>query len=483
MTKEQRRTIFAFIIGAIIYFFVPASFGLTEDGEKLLAVFIPTVYMWLAVGGSWPSLISVGMVTLLGVIPGASAFNAFWGNIYVAVFIPFFMMAQVLEDSGAIAYIVKWMISRKFVHGRPKLFTLMFTLAIIFVSLFSFPLAAGVLFFKILSQLSEQIGYTRDDEFFRAHGLLIGWLGQTVDGCLIWGRAFIISMVGVIAGLGFPGFTVNSFMTIGLLYLLFITIFALIIVFFWIRPDSTKMIAYDDEAIREELKREPMSKQAKYALIGMGACLLMYLVSSMSIFEPASGYLTACSIAMPVTLVCGILCFVHADGKPVMDLGAIAPKMPWGSVIFLGCVMFYASIIGGEQFGVVAFLSNILGPVVTSIPTQLAILVGFVFAAVITSIGSNAVACIVTSASFMPAFLAAGMEPARVLAFGACLIAICASAFATKSACATMSQVYCEAGIEYTGTFKYSAALLLVMILVCAFVIMPIASGVLAAVV
>lgn len=474
LTKDQKHLIISVIIGALILFLVPAANGLTEQGVRLLAVFIPTIYLWMTVGGGWSCWISVTAGVLLAAYEGTVAFTGIWGSIFVAVLIPFFMIATVLDESGALEWIVKWMISRKFVHGRPTLFTIMFTLAMLLVSIFTVPIVVSVLFFKILNQTCKSIGYTRKDSFYRAHGLLIAWLAQTCDGCLIWGRAYILSMVTVIVGLGFEKFSPTGYMKIGLIYLALITVAALLLVKFWIRPDVSKFANFDDAAIRQELKDHPMSKRAKIALGGMLVVLAMYILASITALGPVSGYLSGLSIAAPVMLVCALLCVITADGKPVMNLGEAATKISWPTIIFMGTIMYYAGTVGKADYGITTFMQNLLAPYVGSIPAVLAFFIGLAIASVITNLASNSVAVIVTCASFVPAFMSVpGISPAKILTFASCIIAVCGTAFCTYGACATMGVVYCDEGIDYKGTPKYSIVLCLIMVILCGVLLIP----------
>lgn len=120
------------------------------SGIAMLSVFLPTIYLWLTCGTSWTSLLSVTVAVLLGTYAGANAYGTLWGNVVGAAVIPFLMVATVLEESGAFEWIVKWIISRKFIHGRPTLFMIMFTLAMIVISIFTAPQVVAVLFFKLL---------------------------------------------------------------------------------------------------------------------------------------------------------------------------------------------------------------------------------------------------------------------------------------------------------------------------------------------
>lgn len=474
LTKDQRNLIIAVVIGALIFFLLPAQNGLTEQGVRLLAVFIPTIFLWMTVGGSWASWASISAGVLLSAYEGTAAFTGLWGSTFVTVLIPFFMIATVLDESGALEWLVKWMISRKFVHGRPTLFTIMFTLAMILVSIFTVPIVVTVMFFKILGQICRSIGYSRDDSFYRAHGMLVAWIGQTCDGCLIWGRAYILSMVTVVVGLGFTGFDTTSYMKIGLIYLALFTVAALLIVKLWIRPDTSKFVNFDDAAIRQELKENPMSKRGKIAFGGMLVVLAMYILASITALDPVASYLSGLSITGPVMIVCSLLCVITADGKPVMNLGETAAKISWPTIAFMGTIMYYASIFGGEDYGITTFLQNLLSPYVGLLPAGVAIFVALAIASLITNVASNSVAAIVTMASFVPVFLSgSAISQGRILTFSACVIAICATAFCTYSACATMGVVYCEEGIDYKGTPKYSIVLCAIMVVLCAVLLVP----------
>lgn len=475
MNKNQRTFIAAVIIGLLIYCFMPAANGLTELGVKLLAVFIPTIFLWLTLGGAaWASLLSVTMIVMLGVYDGNLAYQMQWGGTLVAMVIPFYMLAGALEETGALEYIVKWICSRKIVHGRPTLFTILFVISLVIVNVFISPMITIVMFFRILKEIAASMGVSRDEDFYRAHGLLIGWISQICDGCLIWGRPFILSMVAVVAGLGFEQFTITEYFKLSGLYLIGVLIVAVLIVKLWIRPDVTKFNNFDDAAIRKQLKESPLSKEAKISLAGMVVVLLCYVLASISVLGPVADALSVLPVAAPVTLVVDLLCVITVNGKPVMDFGKAATKLPWGTIAFLGSIMFYAGIFGREEYGVSVLLRNLLTPLVSNIPVTLALIAGLGLASIFTNVASNSVATIVVTASFIPAMLATGMDRAKVLAFGACVIAICATAICTISACGAMGVVYCDDGIEYKGTAKYSVLLCAIMVIFCTFVLIPV---------
>ena len=478
--------LFCVILGVIIYFFMPAENGLTPLGVKLLSVFIPTVVCWLIIGGTgWSALLSVTMIVLQGVYDGNLTYQMQWGTALIAMVIPFFMLAYVLEKSGAIEYFVKWLISRKIVHGRPKLFMVIFAVSLIIINAFVHLYVVMVLYFKILKQIATDIGETETSSFYTAHGLLIGWISQFCDGTLIWMRPWIASMVAIIASYGFSSFTISEFLKLSFLYLVVATVVLLLLIGVWVRPDLSKLKNFDDAAMREELKKAPMSKTAKIAFIGMGVVMLCNVIATVSFLGPVSSYFAALPYAAPVTLVVTLLAIIYVEGKPVIDLGEAARYVPWETLMFLGAIMFYASIFGGDEYGVNLLLQNLLTPLVNGIPLSVAILLGLAGACIFTNLASNSVAVIVAGASFIPAMLnIPGINHAQVLAFGACIILASGTAICTRSACGAMALFYAKEHLPWNRKIlSYGIVICTIMILFAFFVLVPLGTNIYAGVV
>lgn len=475
MNKQQKSFIVAIVLGLCIYFFVPTTNGLTQSGVTLLSVFIPTIYLWLTCGTGWTSLLSVTMVVLLGAYQGVPAYMTLWGNICAAAVIPFLMVATVLEESGAFEWIVKWIVSRKFIHGRPTLFLVMMILSMVVISIFTAPQVVVVLFFDLLSEVTTTIGYTKEDSFYKSHGLVIGWISQICDGVLIWGRPYLLTMVAVVAGLGFTNFTIMTYFKFAFFYLLIAILVIMLIVKFWLRPDVSKFANYDDEKIRRDLKENPISKRGKIAILGMLVILLSYILSSLEFLGPVQAYFSSITIAGSVTFVCALLCVITVEGKPVLDLNKAASKVPWAMVFFLGAIMFYASAVGDDMYGISLCMQNVLSPVVSHLPSVVAILIGLIFACVATNFCSNSVSGVVVCSSFIPALMSiSNVQTSQVIAFACGVIAICSTAVCTVSACPTMGIVYSDIGIPYKGTTKYSVGLCVCMVICTACILIPI---------
>lgn len=487
LTSEKHpclgRILFCVVVGLIIYFFMPAFNGLTPLGVKYLSVFIPVVISWLVIGGTpWASLIGVTLMAMLGVWDGNELYSMQWGTALVAMVIPFFMLAYVLEQSGAIEWFVKWLISRKIVHGRPKIFMIIFAASLILVNAFVHPFVAVVLYFKILKQIAQDIGEGEDSGFYTSGGILIGWISQFADGTLIWMRPWLVSMCAVIAGYGFDGFNISVFIKVSFIYILFLTAVVLCIIFFLIKPDLSKLKNFDDAAMRAELTAHPMNKTAKIAFGAMGVVLVANIIATLSFFGPVSTYFAALPYAAPVTLVVAILAIIYVEGGPIVKIGEAAKHVPWESVIFLGTIMVFASTFNAEQFGIAEMLKNSLAPLVQGIPFTASLFLGLFGTCLFTNVASNSVAVIVGGACFIPALLSMpGVDEARILAFGACIILAAGTAIATRSACGVMALTYTDIHLIWNKKILFYAVLTCIIgMLFCIFVLVPFGSTVLA---
>ncbi len=140
----------AVIIGAAIQLFVPAG-GLTPAGVSMLAVFIPTIILWIGIGTGWTSFLALTVLALMQVLDGQTVFNTAWGNSVNVVIIPMLIIVQVMIDSGAMQH-CQWIISRRIVGGRPYVFYALLCLAIFVIGTVVYPVIMCFIFPKFHRQ-------------------------------------------------------------------------------------------------------------------------------------------------------------------------------------------------------------------------------------------------------------------------------------------------------------------------------------------
>ena len=479
MRKELKHIFIAVLLGCLC-FMLPRGYGLTAAGIRLLAVFLPTVYLWITCGLGWPSLLSVTMAILLRTADGSRVYSAFWGNSCVALVVPFFMLAGTLEESGAMEWLVKWILSRQMISGRPTLFRILYCFAIVLVTSFCGAQVSCLIMFRILREIADSIGCDDRSEFYRSHGLLTVWVTQSMDGVRPWGRPHTMTLVGLLIGLGFSDITVFTTLCVGIPFGASVIVTACLLVRLWMKPDMEPFTSYRPEMISCELKKKPLTLSGKSTLIALAAIMLFWILAEMKFLGPVSVYFSSISLAAPVCLAAVVLCVLRIDGKPIMDLRKALAKVPWSVILFLGATMFYAEYFGREEYGIAAFMKNILHPLLVRISPWGVIVIGMCFASLMTNFCSNTVTGIVVISAVVPILQTMPDVPDNlILAFGLACISITTAAFCTVSACPAMGICYGEGGVDYHGTVKYSAVFCAIQCVVMCALIIPFAAMVL----
>ena len=479
MGKEWKHLFIAVLLGCLC-FMLPHGYGLTVAGTRLLAVFLPTIYLWITCGLGWPSLFSVTMVILLRVAEGNRVYSSFWGNSCVALVVPFFMLAGTLEESGAMEWVVKWILSRHWITGRPTLFRILFCLSIVLVTSFCGAQVSCLIMFRILREIAASIGCDEYSGFYRSHGLLTVWVTQSMDGVRPWGRPHTMTLVSLLIGFGFSDISIFTTLCVGIPFGVSVIVTACLLVRFWMKPDMKAFMSYRPEMVSCELKKKPLTHSGRATLIALAAIILSWILAEMKFLGQTAAYFSAISLTAPVCLAVVVLCVLRIDGKPVMDLRKAMARVPWSVIFFLGATMFYAEYIGKEEFGITAFLKNVLHPLMVGISPWGVIGIGICFASLITNFCSNTVTGIVIISSVVPILQAMpGIPDSLILAFGLACISITAAAFCTVSACPAMGICYGEGGVEYRGTVKYSAVFCVIQCVVMCALIIPFAAMVL----
>ena len=66
--KQCIHIIIALLLLIVVKLVVPAENGLTEVGVNVLAVLAPILYLWIAVGTDWTSLLALAAIICTGVL-------------------------------------------------------------------------------------------------------------------------------------------------------------------------------------------------------------------------------------------------------------------------------------------------------------------------------------------------------------------------------------------------------------------------------
>lgn len=422
----------------LFQFLLPAPAPLTRAGMGVVGIFLGTVYLWIRVDIGWPSLFFLGLVGMTGVSKVSTLFTSTWGNVMVPFLICAFLLNMVMADTGLSRRFALFFITRKGNRGRPWRLLTMFFLAVMLMGLVSTSSAITVMFMAIAEEIFHMTGYKKGDRLVEAVMIGIFWVAQGAMAFTPISHVLIpmifeyiirdfgitvtytrYSLAFILAGIGF---------FIGWMLLLR----------FVIRPDVDKLKDLDIDALKASLK--PWSKEERTILIVYLAVIITWcfpdLIGLVPALKPLASWMSALGSAVPAMVAVGILCFIHYDGKPMLDIKECSRRLPWGNVFMMAAVMGMGYVFGLETVGVSAWLTTVIQPVISGLSPTLFVLMVIVFITVLTDFISNTLSASMYTVIIPIALAVPGVNPIVV----ALLIAAgCNSSFTFPSGCPAAS--------------------------------------------
>ena len=364
--KTYLHIIIAIIIGVVLLNAVPAVNGLSEVGVKVIAVFVPVLYLWLTVGTDWTSWLALALIFMTGIMAPAAVYAGTFGSPLIITVIGMMAFSKVLVDTGVIDTAVKWAMTREIVRNRPYVFMIMIFVVCAVVSVFMDVGAVTLVFIAVIKVACEQIGYKKGDPFCTALFLGLFWITNAWNGGSPLGHALPIIMMNAATAGGYE-ITFAKWMSIGIPAALIMTVIAIVFICLIWRPEASKFKNYDLDAIKKEIK--PLTKQGIITIVLLVLVVLYWVLPtifpSMLPAKIAAVYSTW-GTTLPLIIAMALLCIIHINGKPITTFREMTSTSTVTVLLFIGAVSVLGSAISSPDTGISACLANILSPITSS---------------------------------------------------------------------------------------------------------------------
>ncbi|MCL2366069.1 MAG: SLC13 family permease [Oscillospiraceae bacterium] len=366
----------AIIIGLLIGIVIPPGNGITREGLTVLAIFVPTLYLWMAIAPTtWVSILFLAAFAMTGIRTPGQVWSQSVGHFTFTLVMIFMLFDNCLRETGAIKSVSDWFITRKFTQGRPYLFLFMFYASNLIIGLFMQNLALAIMFVALTTKICASIGVKRGDSLYT-----IMFLG------VVWGNAvnhiaspIAKSIPNIIIGL------VNNTLDVHLSYAQWIMVgFPFMVVMLGVtmlgvrifNPDVTPLRNFDISEFRKE--RKPLGKRGKIALGALVAIFLVIMIPEtlfvMGVENAILSFIISQTITVWAIVMVVILCLIRVkdegsgEVKPVLDFPAAMKDVNVGVLLFIACVIFIGGPLGAGSAGIVDWMGNIFGPIAAALP-------------------------------------------------------------------------------------------------------------------
>jgi len=479
LSKETLLT----IIGVVIIFFfrfLPAPSGLVELDMQIAGIFIGTIFLWLFVSTSWPSIIVIAALIMTPLYTTAQGLAASMGS-WVTSFVLFSSMCTyALTKTGFLRRCAIWFITRPVAKNKPWLFLALFFLGPLVVGSFMSPLPTFIVFAAIAEQIYLELGYKKGDRFPQmVHLVILGLASLSTATTPIAHSVPILGFSLYEQDTGMPiDFTQYTIFGIAISVVIY---FAFILIMKYIfKPDLDRIRSIDTDFLTKDLK--PMGAEEKTALIIFGIVVLFWMLPGIvrSAFpnNALANYWNTLGAAVPPLLGTVALCLVHVKGKPIMDMGESIKAAPWVAVMMVAGTMLLGNALTHSDIGLTSWIVSILEPFVKGLSPMMFVFIVSMFVVIMTNFASNTVTVTVTYSFVLPLIYSGvigGVNPAALT----CVIGAGASlALATPPATGHAAVAVGTGWLKNEIMFKYGMTLAIIQGLVLAFIGYPIAAAI-----
>jgi len=397
---------FMFVFGRII----PPWGPVTVAGVQVIGIFIGALVLMVSgFGMLLPGLLAFVAMVVSDYSTTAKLVSGLLGNSTALMMVAVLPVAYCLTSSGTGLVLAKKLMTSRIARSSPTLFTGCILLGFLLTGQFLSPTAGIMMGFPLLDNITDVMGYKRDDQYPRF--LTLGaYITIVVANAVLPHKIIIVSIVaafnvGMAAITGYT-WSYGTHVLVALIALLIILVVYPLGMKFLFRVDFSKFKNFDPTKVEGMSKEDcTFTKTQRVCLSAFGVGILYPLLS---IFLPAEWAFTTFwnDISLPVWFfaILIVLTLVRVDGKKIADLeGAFKNGVIWNLVIGVTAISLLGGGLSSSDAGIQTWLVEILGPVFGEMSWPMFVLVGVFASTLLTNFISDTVAGVLV-ATFLAVF-------------------------------------------------------------------------------
>lgn len=340
---------------------IPALAPLTEFGMKVLGIFLGLLYGWIFVGNIWPSLAGLLALLLVGGLEPAELWHQSFGNPIVVMMLFIFVFCATINHYGLSQYISLWLITRRFVVGRPWLFTFVFLCSIAGLSGLTSSSPAVLIGWNILYGVCDVCGYDREASYPRLMIFGVVFAAQ-LGMAMVPFKQLPLTVLSVFEGLSGSSINAAAYMLLAIWCCMMSLLLFLLLLRFIFRPDVALLRNLRTEDLSQgQLAMNPVQKLILCFLLALVTLLLLPSVLPQQ--NPLAVMLQSIGNTGICILLVMVMCCIRVEGKPLLNFGAMAADgIAWGIILLLAVVQPLSTAMNTPESGITEGLLVLLQP-------------------------------------------------------------------------------------------------------------------------
>lgn len=434
--------------------YLPAPEPITHMGMQIIGVFLGMLYGWCTVDLLWPSilgLVALGCTEYTNV-PGAIA--AMCENSTVQQLAVCMLLFAYCEKEGLTNSMAKWVITRKFISGRPWVLVIALFGAMMFLAAFVQMLVSVLILWMFFEAAVEEMGYEKGDAYpsyvlmgipvcggFMASVLPFKGGGLMLTGMISAGSGITIPMMQYIAIVGSMG--------------MLIVITYLLIGKFIVKPDTSKFInasSYFENYAKDNTSifKKEQRPQAIALIVFVIMIFAISIVPKSSALYPILNKFGIQGLAMLILCVMSVVPSV--DGKPDFNFAEVVKKgVNWNLLWLMAATFVIAAAIQSQESGIIDAIASVLTPLLQSVGYMQFLVVLAVVLIICSQFAHNLILQMVFIPLTCPIMMAAGYNP---LVSSFVIFFATNFAYLTPGGCAQSAMIFGNSWIAKKDIYK-----------------------------
>ena len=396
--------------------FIPPVSELTVSGMKILGILLGTIYGVSFCATAWPCLLAMGAMIILGVAPIGTILSTGIGSDSIILMIFFFAFTAVLEQNKITEFIATLLISRKFIEGKPWLFTYILMIGTMFAGAFGSSFPAMIVFWGILIAACKMF----DMKPFTPYptvafmGICLGGLASSSTwlfrGNPLYCNAMLKNISGGALELNFGMYALLSFSVWMLVLAGYIMICKLIF-----RIDLGNMKNIDSSVV--DLSYLNLNKKQKVLLGYTFLVLVAYCVMGFTpTASPLGQYFATFGVTGPIILILTLMALTRVEGEALCDISkACKEGVVWDTVILSGVLLGMSTIMMTSATGISETILALLGPIFNGKGVIFLTVVIVIISVILTNFMANTTVVLMFTPVILSFSTAMGFAPLPVI--------------------------------------------------------------------
>ena len=427
-------------------------------GMQILGIFIGILFLWTVVDLVWPSLLAIVAFGLSDYCTMSQAVNACLGSTTVWMQMMLMLLSDAINRSGMGEIIARWIITRKFLNGKPYLFTFVYLFGFFVVSTLVGCFAAVLLSWAIFYNICDIVGMDKRSKYSKI--MLNACMYVSTAGLSLTPfQSYVLALCNAFnastgATINYALFMLMAFVANTLLLLLLIVVLR-----YAVKCDLSALVAFDVNALSKDDMKKPDYKQLSY--LGGFVLIIVYVFTKMLVpADTAFGiFLVRIGNEGVFGVIIAILCLIRVKNEPLMNFAENSKTgMNWYCLLMCAAVVPIAGALTSEGTGVTQFLAPVFTPIFGDMNGNLFLILTMLIILVLTNIMSN-IGVVMLLIPIVTPFIASTGVSAQLLAFS--LIATTNMGIILPGASGLSPYLYSNEYLEKKDIYKYCGVLTL----------------------